>query len=73
MISAPPDGLRAPGERSIYFFDPDSNYLQITALGKEDWTLLSDEEKWRRTIANRQEQGRGISRFDKGEKVEKKE
>ena len=65
------DGLRAPGERSIYFFDPDSNYLQITALGKEDWTLLSDEEKWRRTIANRQEQGRGISRFDKGEKVEK--
>jgi catechol 2,3-dioxygenase-like lactoylglutathione lyase family enzyme len=65
------DGLRAPGERSIYFFDPDTNYLQITALGKEDWTLLSDEEKWRRTIANRQEQGRGISRFDRGEKVEK--
>jgi catechol 2,3-dioxygenase-like lactoylglutathione lyase family enzyme len=65
------DGLRAPDERSIYFFDPDTNYLQITALGKEDWTLMSDEEKWRRTIANRQEQGRGISRFDRGEKVEK--
>ena len=25
------DGLRPPGERSIYFFDPDTNYLQITA------------------------------------------
>jgi catechol 2,3-dioxygenase-like lactoylglutathione lyase family enzyme len=37
------DGLRAPGERSIYFFDPDTNYLQITALGEEDWSLMSDE------------------------------
>ena len=40
------DGLRAPGERSIYFSDPDTNKLQITALGKEDWSLISDEEKW---------------------------
>ncbi len=65
------DGLRPPGERSIYFFDPDTNYLQITALGEEDWTLMSDEEKWRRTIANREQQGKGISRFDKGVKVQK--
>ena len=65
------DGLRPPGERSIYFFDPDTNYLQITALGEEDWSLISDEEKWRRTIANRAQQGRGISSFDKGVKIQK--
>ncbi len=65
------DGLRAPGERSIYFFDPDTNYLQITALGDEDWSLMSDDEKWNRTIANREKQGKGISRFDKGVKIEK--
>jgi catechol 2,3-dioxygenase-like lactoylglutathione lyase family enzyme len=65
------DGLRPPGERSIYFFDPDTNYLQITALGEEDWTLMSDEEKWQRTIANREKQGRGISSFDKGVKIQK--
>lgn len=65
------DGLRPPGERSIYFFDPDTNYLQITALGEEDWSLMSDEEKWRRTIANREQQGKGISRFDKGVKIQK--
>lgn len=65
------DGLRPPGERSIYFFDPDTNYLQITALGEEDWSLMSDEEKWQRTIANRQKQGRGISSFDKGVKIHK--
>lgn len=65
------DGLRPPGERSIYFFDPDTNYLQITALGEEDWSLMSDEEKWQRTIANRQKQGRGISSFDKGMKIQK--
>ena len=65
------DGLRPPGERSIYFFDPDTNYLQITALGEEDWSLMSDEEKWRRTIANRERQGRGISSFDKGVKIQK--
>ena len=34
------DGLRPPGERSIYFFDPDTNYLQITALG--DRRLVDD-------------------------------
>lgn len=65
------DGLRPPGERSIYFFDPDTNYLQITALGAEDWSLMSDEEKWQRTIANRQKQGKGISSFDKGIKITK--
>ncbi|HET9917255.1 MAG TPA: VOC family protein [Candidatus Binatia bacterium] len=65
------DGLRPPGERSIYFFDPDTNYLQITALGEEDWSLISDEEKWQRTIENRQKQGKGISSFDKGVKIQK--
>jgi catechol 2,3-dioxygenase-like lactoylglutathione lyase family enzyme len=65
------DGLRPPGERSIYFFDPDTNYLQITAMGEEDWSLMSDEEKWRRTIANREKQGKGISSFDKGVKIQK--
>lgn len=62
------DGLRAPGERSIYFSDPDSNKLQITALGEENWSLLSDEEKWQRTAENRQKLGRGLSRFDRGVK-----
>ena len=65
------DGLRPPGERSIYFFDPDTNYLQITALGAEDWSLMSDDEKWQRTIANREKLGRGISSFDKGMKIQK--
>ena len=65
------DGLRPDGERSIYFFDPDTNYLQITAHGAEDWSLMSDEEKWRRTIANREKQGKGISSFDKGVKIQK--
>ena len=66
------DGLRPPGERSIYFFDPDTNYLQITALGdRETGRMMSDEEKWQRTIDNRQKQGRGISSFDKGVKIQK--
>jgi catechol 2,3-dioxygenase-like lactoylglutathione lyase family enzyme len=62
------DGLRPPGERSIYFSDPDTNKLQITAHGAEDWSLISNEEKWRRIIENRQKRGRGISRFDRGVK-----
>jgi catechol 2,3-dioxygenase-like lactoylglutathione lyase family enzyme len=62
------DGLRAPGERSIYFSDPDTNKLQITALGKENCSLISDEEKWRRTAENREKLGRGLSRFDRGVK-----
>ena len=62
------DGLRAPGERSIYFSDPDTNKLQITALGKENWSLISDEEKWKRTSENREKLGRGLSRFDRGVK-----
>jgi catechol 2,3-dioxygenase-like lactoylglutathione lyase family enzyme len=62
------DGLRAPGERSIYFSDPDSNKLQITALGKGDWSLISDKEKWKRTAENREKLGRGLSRFDRGVK-----
>jgi catechol 2,3-dioxygenase-like lactoylglutathione lyase family enzyme len=65
------DGLRPTGERSIYFFDPDTNYLQITALGEKESSLISDEEKWRRTIENRTKQGRGISSFDKGVKIQK--
>lgn len=65
------DGLRPTGERSIYFFDPDANYLQITAAGEEDWSLISDEEKWRRTEENRKKLGRGLSRFDRGVKPEK--
>jgi catechol 2,3-dioxygenase-like lactoylglutathione lyase family enzyme len=60
------DGLRPPGERSIYFFDPDNNYLQITAHGAENWDLMSDEEKWRRIQENRAKQGKGISSFDAG-------
>ncbi len=62
------DGLRPPGERSIYFADPDTNKLQITAHGEEDWSLISNEEKWKRIVENRQKQGRGISRFDRGVK-----
>ena len=62
------DGLRPPGERSIYFSDPDTNKLQITAHGEEDWSLISNEEKWKRIVENRQKQGRGISRFDRGAK-----
>jgi len=63
------DGLRPEGERSIYFFDPDSNRLQITAQApNQKDELLSDEEKWRRIIANRKEQGRGLSRWESGGK-----
>jgi catechol 2,3-dioxygenase-like lactoylglutathione lyase family enzyme len=65
------DGLRPPGERSIYFFDPDTNYLQITAPGVEDVPMISDEEKWKLTVENRQKQGKGISSFDKGVKIQK--
>lgn len=64
------DGLRAPGERSIYFSDPDTNKLQITALGKENWSLISNEEKWKRTAENREKLGRGLSRFDRGIKTD---
>jgi len=63
------DGLRPEGERSIYFFDPDNNRLQITAHApnhKDE--LLSDEEKWRRIINSRKEQGRGLSRWETGGK-----
>ena len=65
------DGLRPDGERSIYFFDPDTNYLQITALGDKEAGMISDEEKWKLTVENRQKQGRGISSFDKGVKIQK--
>jgi catechol 2,3-dioxygenase-like lactoylglutathione lyase family enzyme len=63
------DGLRPEGERSIYLFDPDNNRLQITALApnhKED--LLTDEEKWRRIIAARKQQGKGLTRWETGGK-----
>jgi len=63
------DGLRPEGERSIYFFDPDGNRLQITAQATDQKDgLLSDEEKWRRIIANRKEQGRGLSKWESGGK-----
>jgi catechol 2,3-dioxygenase-like lactoylglutathione lyase family enzyme len=63
------EGLRAEGERSIYFFDPDNNRLQITAHAPDQTDeLLSDEEKWRRIIANRKEHGRGLSRWESGGK-----
>ncbi len=65
------DGLRPDGERSIYFFDPDTNYLQITALGDKSGGMISDEEKWKLTQENRQKAGRGISSFDKGVKIQK--
>jgi len=63
------DGLRPEGERSIYLFDPDNNRLQITAHApnqKEE--LLDDEEKWRRIIAARKEQGKGLTRWETGGK-----
>ena len=63
------EGLRPEGERSIYLFDPDNNRLQITAHApnqKEE--LLDDEEKWRRIIAARKEQGRGLSKWETGGK-----
>jgi catechol 2,3-dioxygenase-like lactoylglutathione lyase family enzyme len=63
------DGLRPEGERSIYLFDPDNNRLQITAHApnhKDE--LLSDDEKWRRIIASRKAQGRGLTRWESGGK-----
>ena len=63
------DGLRPEGERSIYLFDPDNNRLQIAAHApnqKED--LLDDEEKWRRIIAARKAQGRGLTKWESGGK-----
>jgi catechol 2,3-dioxygenase-like lactoylglutathione lyase family enzyme len=63
------DGLRPDGERSIYFFDPDHNRLQITAHApNQPQDMLSDEEKWRRIKASRKEQGRGLSRWESGGK-----
>lgn len=63
------DGLRPEGERSIYLFDPDNNRLQITAhVPNQKEELLDDEEKWRRIIAARKEQGKGLSRWESGGK-----
>jgi catechol 2,3-dioxygenase-like lactoylglutathione lyase family enzyme len=63
------DGLRPQGERSIYFFDLDNNRVQLTAHApNQSDELLSDDEKWRRIIANRTEQGRGLSRWESGGK-----
>ena len=61
------DGLRPQGEKSTYFFDPDRNRLQITAAPDAPDAMLSDEEKWRRIVENRAKQGKGISRWDRGE------
>ena len=63
------EGLRPEGERSIYLFDPDNNRLQITALAPNHKDqLLDDEEKWRRIIAARKEQGKGLTRWESGGK-----
>lgn len=63
------EGLRPEGERSIYFFDPDNNRLQITAhRAHQVDEFLPDEEKWRRIIASRRSQGRGLSRWESGGK-----
>jgi len=63
------DGLRPEGERSIYFFDPNTNRLQITAhASNQSEELLPDEEKWRRIVENRKKQGRGLSRWESGGK-----
>ena len=63
------DGLRPEGQRSIYFFDPDTNRLQITAHAPDEQDeFMSDEEKWRRIIENRKKQGQGISRWSAGGK-----
>jgi catechol 2,3-dioxygenase-like lactoylglutathione lyase family enzyme len=63
------DGLRPDGERSIYLFDPDNNRLQITApAANASDEMLPDEEKWRRIIASRKEQGRGLTRWESGGK-----
>ena len=63
------DGLRPAGERSIYLFDPDNNRLQITAhAANQKAELLDDEEKWRRIIASRKEQGKGLTRWESGGK-----
>jgi catechol 2,3-dioxygenase-like lactoylglutathione lyase family enzyme len=63
------DGLRPEGERSIYFFDPDHNRLQITAHApNQPEEMLPDEEKWRRIKASRKEKGRGLSRWESGGK-----
>jgi catechol 2,3-dioxygenase-like lactoylglutathione lyase family enzyme len=63
------DGLRPEGERSIYLFDPDNNRLQLTApAAYTTGEILPDEEKWRRIIASRKEQGRGLTRWESGGK-----
>ncbi len=63
------EGLRPEGERSIYLFDPDNNRLQITApAANHTDEMLPDEEKWRRIIATRKEQGRGLTRWESGGK-----
>jgi catechol 2,3-dioxygenase-like lactoylglutathione lyase family enzyme len=63
------EGLRPEGERSIYLFDPDNNRLQITAPSPSaSDEMLPDEEKWRRIIASRKEQGRGLTRWESGGK-----
>ena len=63
------EGLRPKGERSIYLFDPDNNRLQITApAANATDEMLPDKEKWRRIIASRKEQGRGLTRWESGGK-----
>jgi len=61
--------LGPEGERSIYFFDPDNNRLQIVAPRPERKDELpSDREKWRRLLASRTEQAPGVNRWEAGGK-----
>jgi len=60
--------LRAPSDEAFIFPMVDTNKLQITAYGEEAGSLISNQEKWKRIIENRQKVGRGISRFDRGVK-----
>jgi hypothetical protein len=60
--------LRAPSDEAFIFSVVDTNKLQITAYGEEAGSLISNQEKWKRIIENRQKVGRGISRFDRGVK-----
>jgi hypothetical protein len=46
--------LRAPSDEAFIFPMVDTNKLQITAYGEEAGSLISNQEKWKRIIENRQ-------------------
>jgi hypothetical protein len=51
------DGLRAPSDEAFIFPMVDTNKLEIIAYGEEAGSLISNQEKWRRIIENRQKIG----------------